>query len=88
MYLIDPLAIDPSKHHTTGLHALDQWFPNWGSPNYFVGSPDDQLKSNFMTFKTFLTLNWPNWQILRKKEANIVKIADLQAHNASHREAL
>ena len=50
-----------------------------------------------MTFKTFLTPNWPNCQILIKKEANIVKIADLKAeklkiadlkaHNASHCEA-
>ena len=47
----------------------------------------DRVSARFylMTFKTFLI---PNCHILPKKEANIVKIADLQAHNASHCEAL
>ena len=25
-------------------YTIGQWFPNWGSPNYFGGSPDEQLK--------------------------------------------
>ena len=32
-----------------------------------------------MTFNTFLIPNWPNCYTISKKEANVVKIADLKA---------
>ena len=38
--------------------------------------------------RKLLLPNWANCQVLSRKEANFVKIADLKAHNASQREAL